>query len=51
MAKPSSQVYIPLRTDEAIALIARVKPEATMPRPGAQATKAKPKRKPKPGTR
>jgi hypothetical protein len=45
MAKPASKVYIPLRTVEAISLIARVKPDATMPRPGAQATKAKPKPK------
>jgi hypothetical protein len=36
---------IPTRTDETIALIARVKLDATMPRPGAQATKAKPKPK------
>ena len=50
MAKPASKVQIPLRTDEAIALIARVKPTAEMPRPGAQATKAKtkPKRAKKP---
>ena len=45
MAKPLSKVYIPLSTNEAIALIARVKPDATMPRPGAQATKAKPKKR------
>ena len=45
MAKPASKVHIPLSTDLAISLIARVKPDATMPRPGAQATKAKPKRK------
>lgn len=45
MAKPATNIHIPLRTDEAIALIARVKPDATMPRPGAQATKAKPKPK------
>jgi len=45
VAKPATNIHIPLRTDEAISLIARVKPDATMPRPGAQATKAKPKRK------
>ncbi|MBZ5673208.1 MAG: hypothetical protein LAP61_03095 [Acidobacteriia bacterium] len=45
MAKPLSKVHIPLSTNEAISLIARVKPDATMPRPGAQAMKAKPKRK------
>jgi hypothetical protein len=45
MAKPETNIHIPLRTDEAISLIARVKPTKDMPRPGAQATKAKPKRK------
>jgi hypothetical protein len=45
MAKPATKIHIPLRTNEAISLIARVKPDATMPRPGAQATKAKPKPK------
>ena len=45
VAKPATNIQIPLRTDEAISLIARVKPDATMPRPGAQATKAKPKPK------
>ena len=45
VAKPATNIHIPLSTHEAIALIARVKPDATMPRPGAQATKAKLKRK------
>lgn len=45
VAKPATNIRIPLSTDETISLIARVKPDATMPRPGAQATKAKPKRK------
>ena len=45
MPKPATNIHIPLRTDEAISLIARVKPTAEMPRPGAQAMKAKPKRK------
>ena len=45
MAKPATNIHIPLSTNEAIALIARVKPDATMPRPGAQASKTKPKRK------
>jgi hypothetical protein len=45
VAKPETNIHIPLKTNEAIALIARVKPNATMPRPGAQATKAKPKPK------
>jgi len=45
MAKPLSKVHIPLSTNEAISLIARVKPDATMPRPGAHATKAKPKKR------
>jgi hypothetical protein len=45
MAKLATNIRIPLSTNEAISLIARVKPDATMPRPGAQATKAKSKRK------
>jgi hypothetical protein len=45
VAKPATNIHIPLSANEAIALIGRVKPDATMPRPGAQATKAKPKPK------
>jgi hypothetical protein len=45
VAKPATNIHIPLATHDAIALIVRVKPDATMPRPGAQAMKAKPKRK------
>jgi hypothetical protein len=45
MAKPATNIHIPLSTNEAISLIARVKPDATMPRPGATKSKAKPKRK------
>jgi hypothetical protein len=45
MAKPATNIRIPLRTDEAISLIARVKPDATMPRPGASKGKAKPKKR------
>ena len=45
MAKPATNIHIPLSTNDAISLIARVKPDATMPRPGATKGKAKPKRK------
>ena len=45
VAKPATNIHIPLSTNEAISLIARVKPDATMPRPGATKSKAKPKRK------
>ena len=45
MAKPATPIRIPLPTEEAIALIARVKPTKDMPRPGAQKGKSKPKRK------
>jgi hypothetical protein len=47
VAKPATNIHIPLPTNEAISLIARVKPDGTMPRPGAQATKAKPKKRAK----
>ena len=45
MAKPGTNIRIRLATNEAISLIACVKPDATMPRPGAQAMKAKPKKR------
>jgi hypothetical protein len=45
MAHHETNIRIPLRTDEAIRLLGKVKPDATMPRPGAQATKAKPKKR------
>lgn len=48
MAKPETNIHIPLQTNEAIALIARVKPTKDMPRPGAQAMKAKPKPRQRP---
>jgi len=38
-------IRILLRTDEAIRFIAQLEPTEDMPRPGAQATKAKPKPK------
>jgi hypothetical protein len=44
VARPGDNIHIPLKTDEAIRLIARVKPTADMPRPGATKSKAKPKR-------
>jgi hypothetical protein len=47
VAKPETNIHIPLKTNEAIALIARVKPTKDMPRPGAQATKAKPAKRAK----
>jgi hypothetical protein len=45
MANHETNIRIPLKTDEAIALISRVKPTKDMPRPGAQATEAKPKKR------
>ena len=45
MAKPATNIHIPLKTNEAIALIARVKPTKDMPRPGASKVKAKPKKR------
>jgi hypothetical protein len=49
VAKPATNIHIPLPTNEAISLIARVKPDATMPRPGATKGKAKPKKRGKKG--
>jgi len=46
LPKPVTNIHIPLKTNEAIRLLGKVKPTKDMPRPGAQATKAKPKRKP-----
>jgi hypothetical protein len=45
MARPGDNIHIALKTDEAIRLIARVKPTADMPRPGATQSKAKPKKR------
>lgn len=45
MAHHESNIRIPLPEREALRLLGKVKPTADMPRPGAQATKAKPKRK------
>jgi hypothetical protein len=45
VAKPATNIHIPLPTDTAIRLLGKVKPTKDMPRPGAQATKAKPKSK------
>jgi len=42
--RPGDNIHIPLKTDEAISLLLRVKPTADMPRPGANPTKAKKKR-------
>ena len=36
---------IPLRENEALRLLGKVRPDASMPRPGAQRTTAKPKTK------
>lgn len=45
VAHHESNIRIPLPENEALRLLGKVKPTAEMPRPGAQATKAKPKRK------
>jgi hypothetical protein len=41
MARPGNNVHIPLSTDKAIGLLLRVKPNDSMPRPGAHPTKSK----------
>jgi len=47
--RPEHAIRIPLKTDEAIAGLLAVKPNAEMPRPGAQPTgQKKPKGKHKP---
>jgi hypothetical protein len=43
MAKPGSNVHIPLPEAEALRLLLKVKPTTDMPRPGAHPT-GKPKR-------
>ncbi|MCC6398784.1 MAG: hypothetical protein IT282_17355 [Bacteroidetes bacterium] len=48
MPKPGDNIHIPLPTEEAIRRVLRIKPSADMPRPGAQAMKAKPKGTAKP---
>jgi hypothetical protein len=50
MPKPGHNVHIPLHTEDAIAALFRVKPDATMPRPGANPT-GKPKAKKSPKTK
>jgi len=42
--RTADNIHIPLKTNEAISLLLRVKPTADMPRPGANPTKAKKKR-------
>lgn len=44
MPKPGDTVHIPLREEDAIRLALRVKPTASMPKPGAHATGPKKKR-------
>jgi hypothetical protein len=44
MAKPGDNIHIPLKTDEALRLLLKVKPTAEMPRPGASPTAKSPKR-------
>jgi hypothetical protein len=41
MPKPREGIHIPLSTDKALIGLLRVKPTTSMPRPGAQPTKAK----------
>jgi hypothetical protein len=45
VAKPGDTIHIPLPFEQAIDAALKVKPTADMPRPGAQATKAKPPKK------
>jgi len=45
VAHHETNIRIPLPENEALRLLGKVKPTADMPRPGAQATKAKPKKK------
>jgi hypothetical protein len=47
MARAGDNIHIPLRETDALRALLRVKPTADMPRPGAQATKAKRKTKKK----
>jgi hypothetical protein len=44
MARAGDNIHIPLREGDAVRALLMVKPTADMPRPGAQATKAKTKR-------
>lgn len=39
MAKPGDVIHIPLRTNDAIALLGHVKPTSDMPRPGGKLKK------------
>jgi hypothetical protein len=41
MPRTGNTIHIPLPEREALRLLMKVKPTADMPRPGAQATKAK----------
>jgi len=41
MARPGNTVHVPLKTDDFVSLLVRVKPTADMPRPGAHPTKSK----------
>ena len=44
VAKPATNIHIPLTESEAVSLLLRVKPTKDMPRPGASKSKAKSKR-------
>jgi hypothetical protein len=41
VARPGNTVHVPLKTDDFVSLLVRVKPTADMPRPGAHPTKSK----------
>ena len=41
MPKPGDTIHIPLSFEQTIGAVLKVKPTADMPRPGAQAVKAK----------
>ncbi len=43
MAKPATNIHIPLTESEAVSLLLRVKPTKDMPRPGASKIKPMPK--------
>jgi hypothetical protein len=51
MPHPGDKIHIPLPETEALRLFGKVKPTKDMPGPGAQATKAKAKKKAAPKKR
>jgi hypothetical protein len=45
MPRPGDTIHIPLKESEALAALLKVKPTPDMPRPGANPTRKKPKKK------